>query len=49
MRILTRMAVSIALAVVASVALAIPASAATLIKYQGETSAPSPNRVVASS
>lgn len=34
-------------AVVASVALAIPVSAATLIKYQGETSAPSPNRVVA--
>jgi hypothetical protein len=48
MRTLSRTVVSIAAAFVVSVALALPASAGQLIEYRGETSAPSPNRVVAS-
>lgn len=48
MRILSRTAVSFAAAAVISLALALPASAALDIRYEGETSAPSYNRVFAS-
>jgi hypothetical protein len=44
---LSRPVVSIVAIVVVSAALALPASAGQLIEYRGETSAPSPNRVVA--
>ena len=48
MRTLSRTAVSFAAATVISLALALPASAALDIRYEGETSAPSYNRVFAS-
>ncbi|HET6715136.1 MAG TPA: hypothetical protein VFI59_15700 [Actinomycetota bacterium] len=47
MRTLSRTVASIAAAFVVSVALALPASAGQLIRYRGETSAPSYNRVKA--